>query len=102
MDLNDHLISSPSATYFAHANGDSLNGTGIYDGDLLIINRAAERKNGSVVVVSLDGQLVCKILDTNNKCFRSSNTNYRPIQIQADMDVVIEGVVTHCIHYLKR
>ena len=101
LDLNEHLVTSPAATYFARANGDSLIGEGIYDGDLLIINRAAERKNGCVVVVSLDGQLACKILDTHNRCFRSSNPNYPPIPVPEDMDVVIEGVVTHAIHYLE-
>lgn len=92
---------SPAATYFARANGDSLTGEGIYDGDLLIINRAAKRRNGCVVVVSLDGQLACKILDTNNRCFRSSNPDYPPIPVPEDMDVVIEGVVTHAVHYLE-
>ncbi len=101
LDLNEHLVTSPAATYFARANGDSLIGEGIYDGDLLIINRAAKRRNGCVVVVSLDGHLACKILDTNNRCFRSSNPDYPPIPVPEDMDVVIEGVVTHAVHYLE-
>lgn len=100
LDLNQHLISHPAATYFAKASGDSLTGHGIYDGDLLIVNRAAPRRNGSVVVVSLDGQLTCKVMDLKNRCFRSSNAEYPPIPIVDEMDVLIEGVVTHAVHYL--
>tara|TARA_R110000868_G_scaffold411494_1_gene704728 strand:+ start:458 stop:841 length:384 start_codon:yes stop_codon:yes gene_type:complete len=100
LDLNEYLINRPAATYFAWATGDSLIGEGVHDGDLLIVDRAAQRIQGSVVVVSLDGQLACKILDIKNRCFRSSNPAYPPIPVPEDMDVVIEGVVTHVIHRL--
>ena len=101
LDLNEHLISSPSATYFARATGDSLSELGISAGDLLIVNRAAKPVSGDVVVAAIDGELVCKILDLKNKQFISANTAYDPIPIIDDMNVCIEGVVTHAIHYLR-
>lgn len=101
LDLNEHLISSPAATYFARATGDSLSDLGILPGDLLIVNRAVSPISGDVVVVSIDGELACKILDVKNKQFVSANPAYKPIPIIEDMSVCIEGVVTHAIHYLR-
>lgn len=101
LDLNEHLISSPAATYFARATGDSLSGLGISSGDLLIVNRAIKPVSGDVVVAAIDGELVCKILDLNNKQFISANAAYDPIPIVDDMSVYIEGVVTHAVHYLR-
>ena len=100
LDLNEHLIASPAATYFARANGDSLSGLGIEAGDLLIVSRAVKPISGSVVVASIDGELVCKILDLKNKRFLSANVAYEPIPITDDLSVCIEGVVTHAVHYL--
>lgn len=67
-----------------------------------IVDRSLTPKHNSVVVVSLDGQLACKILDKKYNCFRSANPDYPPIPVPDEMDVVIEGVVSHAIHYLER
>lgn len=101
LDLNEHLISAPAATYFAKASGDSLSGVGILSGDLLIVNRALKPSDGNIVVASIDGELTCKILDLKNILFLSANPRYSPIPIVDDMSVCIEGVVTHAVHYLR-
>jgi len=101
LDLNAHIVTDPPATFFVRANGDSLNGIGIYHGDLLVVSRSAPRRDGSVVVVALDGQLACKILDVRHRCFRAGSADIAPIPIPEDMDVIIEGVVTHAVHYLS-
>ena len=73
-----------------------MQGIGIFDGDLLIVDRAAERRNGAIVVAAVDGELTCKILDIKAQQLRSANPDYPPITI-GDMDLCIEGVVTHSV-----
>lgn len=97
LDLNEFLISKPSATFFAWAEGDSLRDIGITEGDLLIIDRSAERAHGAVVVAAIDGELTCKILDKRRMLLLSANDSYPPINISKDEDLIIEGVVTHSI-----
>ena len=50
LDLNEHLIVHPAATYFVKASGNSVIGAGIHDGALLIVDRALEPRDGSVVI----------------------------------------------------
>jgi|TARA_B100001540_G_C15723282_1_gene604121 DNA polymerase V len=64
LDLNDY-IEHPAATYFVKAEGDSMIGAGIYDGDLLIVDRSIEPKNGSIVIASVMGDLTIKRLKRN-------------------------------------
>ena len=100
LDLNEHLIAKPSATYFARASGDSMEGAKIYDGDLLVVDRSQRPEQGRIVIASVDGQLTCKILDINNRCLRAANPNYEPIPLPDETDLVIEGVVMHVIHHM--
>ena len=101
LDLNEHLIAKPSATYFARASGDSMKELGILDGDLLVIDRSLAPEQGNVVIASVDGQLTCKILDINNRCLRAANPDYEPIPLPDETDLVIEGVVVHAVHHLR-
>ena len=62
IDLNAHLIKDITSTFVVRVTGDSMEGAGISDGDELIVNRALEPKDGSVVVAVLDGELTVKRL----------------------------------------
>lgn len=97
LDLNELLIRHPAATFFARAQGSSMRGLGIFDGDILIVDRAAQPVHGDVVVAALDGELTCKVLDRHHGRLLSANDKYPPIQIHEDASLVIEGVVTASI-----
>lgn len=99
LDLNTHLIKHPAATYLARARGNSMEGCGIYDGDLLIVDRSLEPQQGHIIIAALDGQLTCKILDKNNQRLLPANKNHSPIAIGEFSDLVIEGVVVHSIRH---
>jgi len=101
LDLNEHLIEHPSATYLARADGDSMIELGIFCGDLLVVDRALQPSDGDVVVVAVDGQLTIKILDLAHAQLLPANKRYRPIAISPDTQVETEGVVVHTIHTLK-
>ncbi|MDF1832546.1 MAG: translesion error-prone DNA polymerase V autoproteolytic subunit [Porticoccaceae bacterium] len=101
LDLNEHLIAHPAATYFARAEGDSMIDLGIFTGDLLIIDRAVQAVDGDVVVVAIDGELTIKLLDLAHSRLLPANKLYRPIEISPESQVDIEGVVIHAVHHVK-
>ena len=79
-----------------------MTGAGIHSGDLLIVDRSLEAVDGNVVVAALDGDLTVKRLYKRDKALRllPANTNYQPIEIQAQQSFEIWGVVTNVIHAL--
>ena len=97
LDLNEHLIKQPSATFFAKAEGDSMIDRGIFDGDLLVVDRSVEPRHGHIIVAALDGGLTCKLLDKKRRRLIPANKNYRPIVILEGADFSIEGVVIHSV-----
>ncbi len=97
LDLNEFLVKHDAATFYCRVLGDSMEGCGIFNGDMLIVDRAVEPRNGSVVVANIDGELTCKILDLTHRQLLSSNAKYPPITIGEDSDMSIEGVVIHSI-----
>jgi len=99
LDLNAHLIDSPSSTFFVRADGESMQGRGIFTGDLLIVDRSLTPKNGQIIIAALNGELTCKTLDTKNRCLVAANPRYAPIPISEDSEFSIEGVVTASIRY---
>lgn len=97
LDLNEYLIQHPAATFFCRVSGSSMEGAGIFDGDLLIVDRSVEPRHGSIVVAVVDGELTCKMLDTRNRRLLSSNDQFKPIELKDDAGIEIEGVVIHSI-----
>lgn len=102
LDLNEHLIRHPSATFFMHADGYSMKNAGINPGDLLIVDRALEARSNSIIIAIVDGELTLKRfrLDNGRPYLIPENEEYEPFLIEEDMDFVIWGVVTFVIHAL--
>ena len=98
LDLNEHLVKHPDATFFARASGDSMITAGIQDGALLIVDKAVTPKQGDVVIASVNGELTCKILDIRRQQLRAANPLYQPVTITEELDMLIEGVVLHAIN----
>jgi len=99
LDIREHLIKHPSATFFARAEGDSMTGFGIFNGDLLIVDRALQPQHGDVVIAAIDGELTCKVLDMHEKLLRSGNVRYQPIELHDNAELLIEGVVIHSVRH---
>jgi len=80
LDLDSLLIEHPSATYFGLAQGDSLMGAGIFNGDLLIVSRALKPKQGDIIVANLNGEFVCKIFNIAQRTLEVTAANTKPHQ----------------------
>ncbi|AUZ33146.1 peptidase S24 [Arthrobacter sp. PGP41] len=102
IDLNAHLIKDITSTYVVRVTGDSMEGAGISDGDELIVNRALEPKDGSVVVAVLDGELTVKRLRLTGTgvVLQAENPRYPDIRVQALSELTIWGVATRCLHHV--
>ena len=100
LDLNQHLIKHPAATFFLRVSGDSMEGAGIYDGDLLVVDKSLEASNQKIVIVALEGQLTVKRLVKKNDqvWLYPENTNYQPMLLTDQQDITVWGVVTNVIH----
>ena len=102
LDLNQHLIKHPAATFFVRVAGDSMIDAGIHPGDILIVDRSIEAIDKKVVIAIIDGELTVKrIRKTNSRVYLvPENSNYNPMQIKEEMNFEIWGVVTSVIHRL--
>ena len=101
VDLNAHLIKNVPATFVIRVQGKSMTDVGIYDGDLLVVDRSLDPKNFSTVVANVHDELVVKnFIKSKDQNFLSSGSKKieDKIIINEDSDVFIWGVVTYVIH----
>ena len=102
LDLNEHLIKNPPATFFVRVSGDSMIGAGIHPDDLLVVDRSIDPKSGKIVIAVVDGELTVKRLllaGRGDKVFlMPENPKYTKITITEEMSFHIWGVVTYVVH----
>ena len=100
IDLNRYLIKNPPATFIVKSQGNSMLQAGIHSGDLLIVDRSIKAKNNSIVVASVDGDLIVKRIKISGKKYllASDNKTYKDIKINNESDIFIWGTVTKVIH----
>ena len=102
IDLNAEIIKDRDATFFGRVEGDSMTGAGIEDGDLLVINKGLEPKNGKIAVCFIDGEFTVKRIKIEKDIIWlvAENQKYKPIKVTADNDFLIWGIVTNVIKYV--
>ena len=101
VDLNIHLIKNVPATFIIRVQGKSMPDVGIYDGDLLVVDKSLKPKNFSTVVANVHDELVVKkfVKEKDEQFFTSSSKKIEDkIIINNDSEIFIWGVVTYDIH----
>lgn len=95
LDIHDLVVKNPTATFFVRVQGDSMEGAGIYSGDVLVIDRAKEPTAGSIVVAAVFGELVVKRVQTarGQLILTSEQVGYEPIVVSQHEDCFIWGTV---------
>lgn len=103
LDLNEYLIKKPTATFFMRVAGDSMKEAGIFENDILIVDRSLTASHNSIVVAVINGEYTVKRLHKmKDKIFlMPENKKYSAIEIKEGMDFEIWGVVTYVIHSAK-
>jgi len=102
LDLNEHLITHPEATFFVRVEGESMVNAGINSGDILIVDRAMEPNNKKIVIAVVDGEFTVKrfIKEDSKILLVPENPDYTAIDICSGSELEIWGVVTYVIHKL--
>jgi DNA polymerase V len=100
LDLNKELIKHPAATFFGRVRGNSMQDAGIFDGDILVIDKSLMPYDGAKAVCYIDGEFTLKTLrKINNELWlMPANESYKPIKINENDDFIIWGIVTYVIH----
>jgi DNA polymerase V len=100
LDLNQHLVKHPAATFFVRVSGESMINAGIYPDDILIVDRSLEAVDKKIVIAVINGELTVKRLRirSGNPFLEPENDQYQSIEVTPDMAFEIWGVVTNVIH----
>ena len=102
LDLNEYLVKRPSATFFVRVEGDSMINAGIYENDILVVDRSIKPTDGKIVIAVVNGELTVKRLSDKpgHLCLLPENPRYNPIEITEEVEFSIWGVVRHVLHAL--
>ena len=102
LDLNELLVKRPAATYFVRVQGDSMEGKGIYEGDLLVVDRSLDPRDGDVVIAAVDGEFTVKTLRKKGGKvgLQAANPKYATIVLKGASELRLFGKVTAVIHRL--
>ncbi len=101
VDLNVHLIKNVPATFIIRVQGKSMTDVGIYDGDLLVVDKSLKPKNFSTVIANVHDELVVKsfVKEKNEQFLTSGSKKIEDkIIINSESDIFVWGVVTYVIH----
>tara|TARA_B100000963_G_scaffold359796_1_gene388242 strand:- start:26759 stop:27190 length:432 start_codon:yes stop_codon:yes gene_type:complete len=99
ISLDKELVKNKDATFYARVSGESMVGAGLDDGDLLVIDRSSDPKNGKIAVCLVDGEFTVKRIKKEKDKFylMPENKKYKPIEIKEDNQFIIWGVVEYVI-----
>ncbi|WP_025873038.1 LexA family protein [Methylobacillus glycogenes] len=92
LSTDDYLIKNPTATYFVRVQGTSMIEAGIFEGDILIVDRSITPAVGMIVLAEIAGEFTVKTLGHNQLI--PANPEFKPIKFKEGSDVTIVGVVT--------
>lgn len=103
LDLTELCVKHPQATYFLRARGESMIGAGIADGDILVVDRALQARNGDIVIASVYGEFTVKRLEMLQGRVRllPENPLFEPIVITEDTGAEFFGVVSSIVKMLR-
>ncbi|PPZ92776.1 DNA polymerase V [Cloacibacterium normanense] len=111
IDLLKLLIKDKETTFFAKVTGDSMNGIGVFDGDILIVQKGLFPRENDIVIVFYQGEFYVKrykpkykenSLKIESIKLKSENPNYSDMDINEDTDFELWGVATWNLHKLRK
>ena len=100
IDLNEQLIKNKPATFFFRMKGDAMRDAGIFEGDVLIVDKSLKLGNGKIIVAVLNGELLVRRFHKNfsSAFLIPENNRYKTINLAEFNDFTLWGVVTYTIH----
>ena len=99
LSLDELMDIRGPATYLVRVEGDSMEGAGIFSGDILVVSKALEAKHGDIVIAAVNGEPMCKRLERRGSdlVLKSENPRFPPRYIMEGDDFSVWGVVTYSL-----
>ncbi len=99
IDLNKELSENPLATFYIKVKGNSMIDAGINDKDVLIVDRSIEPQDNKIAICFIDGEFTVKRIKLQKDCLylMPENSNYAPIKVVEENELIIWGIVTYVI-----
>ena len=103
LDSNELVIAHPEATFDVRVSGDSMEGAGICEGDVLVVDRALDARENAIVVALVNGEFTVKRLFTigDTLFLIPENPLYDSLPITEEMEFRVWGIATYVIHKLR-
>lgn len=104
LSLDEYMIRNPSSTFFVRVDGHSMTGAGMYDGDIIVVDRSIKAKPNQIIVAILNGEFTVKRLIKKHPHYllRAEHPDYPDIFITKECDFMVWGVVTYTVHKANR
>jgi hypothetical protein len=98
-ELQSMIIQNPISTFFVKVKGDSMFNAGIYEGDILIVDRSYEPQLNKIIVAYTDQGFTVKRLEKMNGEFFlvPENDRYKPVKVSSEDQNFYWGTVIGCI-----
>ena len=102
ISLDRELVKNRDATFYARVSGESMVGAGLDDGDLLVIDKSLDPRNGKIAVCLIDGEFTVKRIKKEKDKFYliPENKKYKPIELKEENELIIWGIVEYVIKKL--
>ena len=96
VSLDSYLVSNPTTTVLFRVRGESMTGAGIFDGDLLVVDRSIEPVHGQVVVATINNEMTVKRLykKAGEVKLQAANPQFQDITFVESDEMSVWGVVT--------
>jgi len=103
IDILERLVTHPQATYSMAVRGHSMEGVGIFDGDVVLVDRAIKPAHGHIVVAVVDNEFTCKQLwmRGGRLKLKAANPTFADIVPTEGQTVEVWGVVIASIKQFK-
>jgi DNA polymerase V len=104
LDLATELAQHPQSIYILRQTGDSMEGAGMFDGDMLVVEKHLQPAHDDIVVAQVNGEFTCKRLHMRDGQFvlHPENPAYPDIHPQEGQHIEIWGVVTSSVKRLRK
>ena len=97
LNIDEYLVGNKESTYLLEVRGDSMIDEGIKEGDLVVVERRGNPKDGDIVIAEVDGGWTMKYFKKKGNLIylKPANKNYSPIYPQYDLKVaaIVKGVI---------
>jgi DNA polymerase V len=100
LDINDIVVTNPTATFYVRVKGNSMIDANIHEGDILVVDKSIEATHGKIIIAVVDGEFTVKTLYNKNGLIKlvPANPEFPDIILKNEQELNVWGVVSYIIY----